>query len=239
MSSSIPRNPEWHEYYNAVLALEDVAARESGAGSRQTLARFHARERLHAAVKNLLTAAADPALRDKAPGRNAGNSPGRGIYVASKSRHAPIWLRFRALGYPIISSWIDEATPRHALDWHDLWDRCVREACSAGVLVLYAESDEVLRGAFVEMGADLAAGRPVIAVAPDDVLGNLARARIIRAPTMEAALEMAVSILASQNKMASHEAFDLKHDRYEQTSTNDVNRFSNSIPSTSLHDIAS
>lgn len=76
------------------------------------------------------------------------------IYVASKT--------FRLDGFPVHSTWIDEAGQGETLDWADLWRRCVSEAATATALVVYAESTDVLKGALVEVGAALAAGRPVL-----------------------------------------------------------------------------
>lgn len=87
-----------------------------------------------------------------------------GIYIASKTVHGARWRSLRAAGVPIISTWIDEAEQGATGDWPDLWTRCVREASQADATVVYREPGEVLKGAFVEMGAALSAGKPVFAV---------------------------------------------------------------------------
>lgn len=90
------------------------------------------------------------------------------IYVASKTRHAPMWQRMRDLcGYRIISTWIDEAGVGDTQDWPDLWVRCIREASQADILMVYAETGDILKGAWVEVGAALASGKPVIGVGCD------------------------------------------------------------------------
>lgn len=86
-----------------------------------------------------------------------------GIYTASKVIHAPKWREMRAEGWPIVSTWIDEADDGQTDDFEDLWKRCVNEAKFADVLVVYREPDEVLKGAFVEVGAALANSVPVLA----------------------------------------------------------------------------
>ena len=91
----------------------------------------------------------------------------RGIYIASKTRHADRWVTMRAAGAPIISTWIDEAGEGQSADLHDLWDRCISESKSCGVLIVYREPEDVLKGAWVEIGAALAAGVPVYAVGLD------------------------------------------------------------------------
>lgn len=81
------------------------------------------------------------------------------IYTASKTRHAPLWLDYRARGYPIISTWIDEAgaTP----DFSDLWNRCIAEASQCKALVIYREPEDILKGAWVELGCALSQDTPV------------------------------------------------------------------------------
>ena len=92
--------------------------------------------------------------------------PCGGIYIASKTRHADKWRALRASGTTILSTWIDEAGTGETQDFADLWIRCVREAATCDALVFYAECGDVLKGAFVEVGAALAAGRPVYIVTP-------------------------------------------------------------------------
>ena len=91
------------------------------------------------------------------------NAP-RGIYTASKTRHAPMWQQYRSDGYPVISTWIDEAGPGETQDHNDLWQRCIRESQMCEAMVVYREPDDVLKGAWLEMGVALGAGVPVFAV---------------------------------------------------------------------------
>lgn len=91
-----------------------------------------------------------------------------GIYIASKVKHAGDWRALRdEEKAPIISTWIDEAGEGESGDLADLWRRCIGEASSAGALVIYRLPDEVLKGAWVELGAALASGVPVFAVGLD------------------------------------------------------------------------
>jgi hypothetical protein len=88
-----------------------------------------------------------------------------GIYIASKTKHAHRWMLLRDnAGYPVNSTWIDEAGPGESADLSDLWVRCIGEASSAAACVVYREKDDVLKGAWSEMGAALAAGVPVLGV---------------------------------------------------------------------------
>jgi len=94
---------------------------------------------------------------------------GRGIYIASKTKHADRWRFLRdKVGEPIISTWIDEAGPGESADLDDLWSRCISEASSCQVLIVYRERDEILKGAWVEVGAALASGIPVYAIGLDE-----------------------------------------------------------------------
>lgn len=96
---------------------------------------------------------------------SAVSPPKNGIYIASKVKHADRWRFLRdKLGYPIISTWIDEAGEGQSKDLGDLWQRCITEASSAKVLVVNRELGETLKGAWIEMGAALAVGVPILAI---------------------------------------------------------------------------
>lgn len=90
-----------------------------------------------------------------------------GIYIASKTRHAHLWRDLRDAGAPIISTWIDEAGEGESSDLNDLWQRCISESCSCKVLIVYRKPEDVLKGAWVEIGAALAVKTPVYAVGLD------------------------------------------------------------------------
>lgn len=78
------------------------------------------------------------------------------IYIASKAIHRPHWREYRGEGLPIISRWIDVddkySTDPEGLDYEALWDICVEDVSQADALVIYAEPDEVLKGAILELG---------------------------------------------------------------------------------------
>ncbi len=86
------------------------------------------------------------------------------IYFASKVKHAARWRKLRDVGVPVISTWIDEPDPPP--DMRDLWERCIREASQARVLIAYLEPDETLKGGLCEVGATLAGGGFVYWVGP-------------------------------------------------------------------------
>jgi fermentation-respiration switch protein FrsA (DUF1100 family) len=93
-----------------------------------------------------------------------------GIYVASRAstpERPAMWRALRDAGHPIISTWIDEAGEGETACNRELWQRIEREVTAASALVLYVEpQDFPLKGAYVEAGMALAAGVPVIVVAP-------------------------------------------------------------------------
>lgn len=94
----------------------------------------------------------------------AGGMSKYGIYTASKTVHAPLWKQWRREGLPVISTWIDEAGVGETADFADLWTRCISETAKAEILVCYREEGEVLKGAFIEIGAALQSGTRVICV---------------------------------------------------------------------------
>lgn len=114
--------------------------------------------------------------RDKALSATPSDGCGKGrmdrltIYVASKTKHAPMWLKFRDKGFPIVSTWIDEAGHGESSDLCDLAMRCIREAAEASFTVLYCEPGETLKGALMEAGSALASCREVRCVGTCDNL---------------------------------------------------------------------
>ena len=96
-----------------------------------------------------------------------------GIYVASRAipDRVAMWHDFRSQGYPIISTWIDEAGLGETKDQAELWRRVSTEIGSAAGLVLYAEPiDFPLKGALIEAGMALGRGLKVFTVLPGVVL---------------------------------------------------------------------
>jgi nucleoside 2-deoxyribosyltransferase len=90
------------------------------------------------------------------------------IYIASKAFHRPQWRQLRDEGVPIISRWIDvddkfTADPAE-LDFEALWDTCVEDVLACDVLVCYVGPGEVLKGALVELGIAIGAGKQILLV---------------------------------------------------------------------------
>jgi len=108
-----------------------------------------------------------PELLDSIFGRPAWRER---IAVASKTRHAPVWRWFRdEAGWPIVSTWIDEAGEGETDCLAELGTRCVRECLTCTGLIVYVREGETLRGALSEMGVAVAADRKVALVDPDGV----------------------------------------------------------------------
>lgn len=102
--------------------------------------------------------------------RGLADVTGAAVYVASRASilaRGEMWRGFRECGYPINSTWIDEDGPKASRDLSGLWQRIVNEVTSARGVILYVEPDDFpLKGAFIEVGIALAAGVPIIIVAP-------------------------------------------------------------------------
>jgi hypothetical protein len=132
----------------------------------------------------------------------------RGIYIASKTAHGARWRALRAEGVPIRSTWLDlldldQRTPGQGLSLSGLWQGCIDEASSVAALVLYAEPREVLKGAYVEMGAALTAGVPVFSVAPSHHHASCFRHKgVRRCASLDEALRHAVPYLVGEERAA-------------------------------------
>jgi hypothetical protein len=105
--------------------------------------------------------------------------PTSGIYVASRAsipERSAMWRERRALGWNIISTWIDEAGEGETESFEDLWGRIAKEVKSCDYFILYAEKDDFpLKGALVETGMALAYGKPIIVVLNFELEGRTYR----------------------------------------------------------------
>ncbi len=86
------------------------------------------------------------------------------IYGASKVRHASLWLAAKQNGYNIISTWIYEAGAGQSKSLKELSERCIQEVKDSDVVIVFAEPNDKLKGAFIEMGVALAFYKPVFYV---------------------------------------------------------------------------
>lgn len=116
------------------------------------------------------------------------------IYTASKTAHASKWRQLRADGAKIISTWIDESGVGETASFTDLWIRCVNEAASCDVLIAYREPGEILKGAFIEIGAALASGKTVILVGDFDGMSFTSHPLVKLAPDVSVAFCLAGAI---------------------------------------------
>lgn len=89
------------------------------------------------------------------------------LYVASKVVHAPRWREIRETAYSattprvtIVSTWLDDVRPNPA-GRPSLYRRCVEEASTCDMLLLFTLPDEKHHGALIEVGAALSHKVPV------------------------------------------------------------------------------
>lgn len=88
------------------------------------------------------------------------NAGGNWIYVASKLVHRDKWIALkRDHKATIISTWIFKPAN---VNLESVWKDCIHEVCLSNRLVAYREPGEVLKGAFIEIGAALAFDIPVV-----------------------------------------------------------------------------
>ena len=128
-----------------------------------------------------------------------------GIYIASRTHHAHMWLSLRAEGVPICSTWIDEAGDDASPDLSDLWVRCLAEASFCDVLIAYIGfADLPVKGVLVEVGAALASGRPVLLVRdPEhcDKIGSWPNhPSVTLCDSLSTALQLAQRVTATRSK---------------------------------------
>lgn len=98
------------------------------------------------------------------------------IYIASKAEYRPAWREWRAKGLTFTSRWIDiddkyiGRTLPPEYDFTELWTHCVEDVVNADVLVLYCASEDVLKGAILELGVALAMNKPCFVVGDRDAV---------------------------------------------------------------------
>jgi len=97
------------------------------------------------------------------------------IYIASKTKHAASWLKLREQrpDVQITSTWINEAGEGQTADYAELAQRCIDEVKQADFVLLYCASDEVLKGALVEVGVALALGKDIRCVGDSFTLSRV------------------------------------------------------------------
>jgi hypothetical protein len=88
---------------------------------------------------------------------------GFATYFASKSRHAPFLGGLVAAGVPLTSDWWswgpnNERTEPTPEQWRTHSERCLSQAASSDIVLLYYESTARQFGSLLEAGACLGAG---------------------------------------------------------------------------------
>lgn len=101
------------------------------------------------------------------------------IYVASRASYPELpamWRALRDQGWPINSSWIDEAGEGETACMTELWQRIEHEIQnSVGVLLYVRPEDFPLKGALIECGMALGLQKPVALVLPGVALDHPSR----------------------------------------------------------------
>lgn len=87
------------------------------------------------------------------------------IYPCSKIKYAAMWRKLRGQGLPINAYWLDnQPNPAKPHEFAVLWEHCIYQAQMSDLLLLYREPEEILKGAWAELGAALSFGTRVFAV---------------------------------------------------------------------------
>lgn len=94
------------------------------------------------------------------------------FYVASKSKHGPMWQDYRARGVPIVARWIDvwDGGTFTDADGAEHWRKIREDIAACDVLVVYSEPGEIQKGALVEMGIAMGKDKKVIAVSEERIV---------------------------------------------------------------------
>lgn len=113
------------------------------------------------------------------------------IYIASKTKHADKWRRIAKL-HAVNSTWIYEAGEGETSDFHDLWRRCMNESKTCTAMVVYREPDDILKGAWMEMGAAISHNIPVHAVGLEEF--TIGKSKFVtHHPNIDAAIQAAAA----------------------------------------------
>lgn len=103
------------------------------------------------------------------------------VYIASDIRHAQKWINMRSIVYPsvvIVSTWIDflkDGEPAQVSEEiiKQSWDNNLMDLFLCDVLVLYVERGDSMRGSCFEAGVAFSAGKRIIYVGEQEVIGTL------------------------------------------------------------------
>lgn len=116
------------------------------------------------------------------------------IYVASKTKYADTWKQLREQGLGIISSWIDEAGQGETVNPAVSFLRFCREVKDSSLFVLFAMKEDVMKGAYIELGIAIAEEIPVIIFCEELNQPNLKSIMVNEYPLLLAVVEGIPSI---------------------------------------------
>jgi hypothetical protein len=88
------------------------------------------------------------------------------VYCASKSKHAPLWLKWKARGAQITSSWLDKFDQGRLPDQTSHWNSILEDIKNTDGLLFYSEPGEIQKGAIAEFGIAFALGKKLFYVGP-------------------------------------------------------------------------
>lgn len=108
------------------------------------------------------------------------------IYCASKSKHAPLWLKWKTRGVQIMSSWLEKFDQGRLSDQTSHWDNILRDIQNSDALLFYSEPGEIQKGAIAEFGIAFALGKKLFYVGPiEDSLTAVEHEKVVHYPTLE------------------------------------------------------
>lgn len=128
------------------------------------------------------------------------------IYTASKLHHAAMWraIGLSRPGVMFTARWLKHmllGQPEDPALAVEFWQEDITDVVAADAVLIYAEPQDQLRGALVEVGAALAVGVPVITAGESDFFGTWQYhpGVVARAPTVEDALVWATANIKTRH----------------------------------------
>lgn len=119
------------------------------------------------------------------------------IYCASKSKHAPLWLEWKARGAQITSSWLEKFDQGRLSDQTSHWNNIRADIQGSDGLLLYSEPGEIQKGAIAEFGIAFALNKKLFYVGPlEDSLTVVEHEKVVHYPTLEDFFEVECGIRA-------------------------------------------
>lgn len=108
------------------------------------------------------------------------------IYCASKSKHAPLWLKWKAKGAQITSSWLEKFDQGRLPDQTSHWDAILQDITNSDGLLFYSEPGEIQKGAIAEFGIAFTLGKKLFYVGPiEDSVTIVEHQSVVHYPTLE------------------------------------------------------